>query len=321
MTLRAEVMGKVPIARMLPCYVVRTVRAHAAIGAMACALALSAGCESRTERAAPSLPIGMQRPKATNATATPPAIPFDTMTPRVIARAVTSWPHDTSAYTQGLLLTRGRLLESTGLEGQSQLREIDRRSGRVLHRTVLPASSFGEGIAVHGERLFQLTWQDERGFTYDATSLSPVDSFTYTGEGWGLTSDGRRLYLSDGSSRIRVLVPSTMTVEYTIEVKEAGRAVWMLNELEWIRGELWANIYQTSWIARIDPSTGVVLGWVDTSELLTSAERADVAARGGTANGIAYDSVSNRVLLTGKRWPTLFEVDLRKLASKIGQAP
>ncbi|MCC6243436.1 MAG: glutaminyl-peptide cyclotransferase [Gemmatimonadaceae bacterium] len=200
------------------------------------------------------------------------------------------------------------------MEGQSQLREIDRRSGRVLHRTVLPASSFGEGIAVHGERLFQLTWQDERGFTYDATSLSPVDSFTYTGEGWGLTSDGRRLYLSDGSSRIRMFVPSTMSVERTIEVKEAGRGVWMLNELEWIRGELWANIYQTSWIARIDPSTGVVLGWVDTSQLLTPTERADVAARGGTANGIAYDSVSNRVLLTGKRWPRIFETDLRKLA-------
>jgi glutamine cyclotransferase len=128
------------------------------------------------------------------------------------------------------------------------------------------------------------------------------------------------LYLSDGSSQIRVLNPGTMSVERTFEVREAGRAVWMLNELEWIQGELWANIYQTGWIARIDPKTGAIRGWIDTDQLLAPDERANVAARGGTANGIAYDSASNRVLLTGKRWPRLFEVELRKLTPKAATA-
>lgn len=199
---------------------------------LACVLVLVVGCESRSDRAAPSLPLGMQQPKTTNADVTPPAIPFDPTTPRVTASAVASWPHDTGAYTQGLVVTGGRLLEGTGLAGKSERREIDRRSGRVLHRTALRAFSFGEGIAVQGDRLFQLTWQDGRGFTYDAASLAPLDSFTYAGEGWGLASDGSRLYLSDGSSRIRVLVPGTMSVERILDVKESGRAVWMLNELE-----------------------------------------------------------------------------------------
>lgn len=291
----------------------------AKFGLLLCTMVVVGGCDAQPEPATPSLPLGMQQPKLTNANATPPAVPFDTLTPRVSASASVSWPHDTGAYTQGLIVAGGRLLEGTGLEGQSELREVDRRSGRVLHRSALPSSLFGEGIAVHGDRLYQLTWQGGRGFVYDVATLAPVDSFSYAGEGWGFASDGNRLYLSDGSSRIRVIDPSGMRVERTFEVKEAGRAVWMLNELEWIRGELWANVYQTTWIARIDPETGVVRGWVDTGQLLTLEQRADVSARGGTANGIAYDSVSDRVLLTGKRWPRLFEAELRKLAPK--QAP
>lgn len=287
-----------------------------------CVLVIAACGEGQPDRMhpIPSLPLGMQQPKTTNANAVPPAIPFDSATPRATARASASWPHDTGAYTQGLLVAGGRLLEGTGLEGRSELREVDRRSGRVRHRSVLDPSVFGEGIATLDNRLYQLTWQGGRGFTYDVGSLALVDSFTFAGEGWGLTGDGRRLYLSDGTSHIRVMSPRTMQVERTFEVREAGRAVWMLNELEWINGELWANIYQTSWIARIDPATGDVLGWVDVSRLLTPAEQTDVAARGGTANGIAYDSTTNRVLLTGKRWPRLFEVDLRRLMSPITPA-
>lgn len=216
----------------------------------------------------------------------------------------------------GLLVRRGRLLEGTGLEGRSDLREVDRKTGRILKRTNLASSLFGEGIAVHGDRIYRLTWLDGRGYIYDASTLSPVDSFSYAGEGWGITSDGTHLYQSDGSSKIRVLNPKGLAVVRTVEVKESGRPVWMLNELEWVDGELWANIYPTSWIARIDPSTGAVLGWIDTGKLLTSTESADVVARGGVANGIAYDRETKRILLTGKRWPRLFEVDLTMLAPK-----
>lgn len=259
----------------------------------------------------------MQPARSTNADATPPAIPYDLSTPRVTARAVNAWPHDTAAYTQGLLVWRGRLLEGTGLEGRSDLREIDRMTGRIVKRTNLAGSLFGEGIAIHGDRIYQLTWLGGRGYIYDVSTLSPVDSFSYAGEGWGITSDGAHLYQSDGSSKIRVLNPDGLVVERTIEVKESGRPVWMLNELEWVNGELWANIYPTSWIARIDPSSGAVLGWIDTGQLLTTAERADVVARGGVANGIAYDREAKRVMLTGKRWPRLFEIDLTTVAPNV----
>lgn len=248
------------------------------VAAFACVLAW--GCESQPEGSTPALPASMQPARSTNANATPPAIPFDSATPRVRAKAVATWPHDTGAYTQGLLVDGARLLEGTGLEGHSELREV------------------------------------QRGYIYGASTLAPLDSFSYTGEGWGLTSDGARLYLSDGSSRIRVLDPNGMVVERTFEVKEAGRPVWMLNELEWISGELWANIYQTGWIARIDPRTGAVLAWIDTSTLLTPGERADVATRGGTANGIAYDPATRRVLITGKRWPKLFELELASIGGR-----
>ena len=279
-------------------------------------LVLATGCDSHPQESAPALPASMQLAPSTNADATPPAVPYDPATPRVTASAANSWPHDTAAYTQGLLVWRGRLLEGTGLEGRSELREIDRKTGRTQKRTTLTRSLFGEGIAVHGDRVYQLTWLGGRGYIYDASTLSPVDSFSYAGEGWGLTSDGTHLYQSDGSSKIRVLNPNSLRVERMIEVKESGRPVWMLNELESIDGELWANIYPTSWIARIDPSTGAVLGWIDTSKLLTATESADVVARGGIANGIAYDREAKRTILTGKRWPRLFEVDLTVLAPK-----
>jgi glutamine cyclotransferase len=258
----------------------------------------------------PELPPGMQPLSRTQADARPPAIPFDATTPRVSPRVIQSWPHDTAAYTQGLAIYRGRLLESTGLVAKSEVREVDVATGSVRRRVALPANEFGEGITVVGDRLYQLTWRGGRGHVYDPATLTPIDSFVYTGEGWALATDGRILYMSDGTSRIRVVDPTGFRELRTIQVRERDSTVWMLNELEWVRGELWANVYQTNLIARIDPTTGRVVGWIDLGNLLTDAQRQDVARRGGVANGIAFDSVRNRLLVTGKLWPRLFEIDL-----------
>ncbi|HYW30075.1 MAG TPA: glutaminyl-peptide cyclotransferase [Gemmatimonas sp.] len=255
-----------------------------------------------------ALPPGMLPPPRTNADAAPPAVPFSAATPNMKLSATASWPHDTLAYTQGLVVTGTRLLESTGIEGRSDVREVQRTTGATVQRTPLPARQFGEGIALAGDRVYQLTWRGGQGHVYDAATLARVDSFTYSGEGWGLASDGTRLFLSDGTSRVRVIDPSGFRETRTINVTEAGRAVPMLNELEMVRGELWANVYQTDLIARIDTASGAVTGWVDVSGLLSVRERADVMRRGGVANGIAYDAKRGVLLLTGKLWPKLFEV-------------
>ena len=261
---------------------------------------------------APSLPPGMQPAAQSNANARPPAVPFDTTTPRIAARVIRSFPHDTAAYTQGLAFYRGHLLESTGRLALSDVREVELTTGRVRRRTALPATEFGEGIAVVGDRIYQLTWQGGRGHVYDAATLTPIDSFTYAAEGWGLATAGRTLYMSDGTSRIRVVDPAGFHEQRTIQVRERDSTVWMLNELEWVRGELWANVYETDLIARIDPGTGHIVGWIDVGNLLTATERADVARGGGVANGIAFDSVTNRVFVTGKLWPRLFEIAVRR---------
>jgi glutamine cyclotransferase len=249
------------------------------------------------------------RQQSTNADATPPAIPLSDATPLHVARAVKRWPHDTMAYTQGLLADGDQLLESTGIKGRSGVRDVDRATGRVLRQFDLESTQFGEGLAeLHG-RLYQLTWTSGKGIVYDARTLAPIDSFTYSGEGWGLASDGTWLYLSDGTSTIRVIDPTTFRVVRTIRVLEAESPVWMINELEWVRGELWANIYETDYIARIDPLTGNVLGWIDLNRVLSPGEQSHVKTRGGVANGIAYDSVSRRVFVTGKYWPYVVQLD------------
>lgn len=286
---------------------VRTIRVFA-LGALLIATASCGESDGVERRESPGILPGFAQ-QETNADATPPAIPFSKSTPRQIGRAIRRWPHDTNAYTQGLLVTDGRLIESTGLEGRSDLREVDRATGRVLRRTELAPKEFGEGIAVVGARLYQLTWKSGRGRTYDARTLAPIGSFSYDGEGWGLTSDGVLLYLSDGTSRVRVIDPSTYRVVRTLQVSEAGTAVYMLNELEWVRGELWANVYKTDFIARIDPTSGAVVGWVDLSRLLSATERARVTARDGVTNGIAFDSANSRLLVTGKYWPYLVQLD------------
>jgi glutaminyl-peptide cyclotransferase len=285
---------------------VRTLSIVAAL----CLAACSGDGDDRSAGRPPALPPGMQPSPRTNADARPPAVPFDTSTPRVSAHVIRSWPHDTAAYTQGLAIYRGHLLESTGRLAQSDVREVDITTGAVRRNVALAATEFGEGITVLGDRLYQLTWQGGRGHVYNANTLTSIDSFTYAGEGWGLATDGRVLYMSDGTSRIRVLDPTGFHALRTIQVREADSTVWMLNELEWVKGELWANVYQTDLIARIEPATGRITGWIDVGNLLTAAERQGVARRGGVANGIAFDSVRNRLFLTGKLWPRLFEVDV-----------
>ena len=286
-------------------------RLVAMAGALVAAMASCSGADdadARTDSARPAiLPAFVQQ--RNNAQASIPDVPFSRRTPRWIARATRRWPHDSLAYTQGLVARDSVLLESTGLEGHSDLRTVDRASGRMLQRALLPDSEFGEGIASIGNRVYQLTWQSGRGRVYDAHTLAVVDSFTYDGEGWGLATDDTLLYMTDGTSGVRVIDPNGFRVVRRIRVTEAGEGVHMLNELEWVRGELWANVYETSLVARIDPATGRVVGWVDLALLLPEAQRDRLKDRGGVANGIAYDRATDRVLVTGKYWPYLFQLD------------
>lgn len=291
------------------------------IAAAICLAACGGSASDSDANQPPPLPPGMQPAQQTNADARPPAIPFDTTTPRVSARVIRSLPHDTAAYTQGLAFYRGRLLESTGRLGQSDVREVDVTTGSARRRVALAGTEFGEGITVVRDRLYQLTWRGGRGHVYDPATLTPIDSFAYAGEGWGLATDGRVLYMSDGTSRIRVMDPAGFRELRTIHVRERDSTVWMLNELEWVRGELWANVYQTDLIARIDPATGRVVGWIDVGNLLTAAERQDVTKRGGVANGIAFDAASNRLVVTGKLWPRLFEIEAAGIQGSLRPRP
>ena len=220
---------------------------------------------------------------------------------------VNAWPHDPSAFTQGLVFYAGNLLESTGLTGESTLRAVELSTGRVQKRISLSSEYFGEGLAVIGTRAYQITWQNHQGFIYDARTFQREGEFTYDGEGWGLTSDGRWLILSDGTDQIRFLDPITFQIVRAIHVTAAGAPIVRINELEWIKGEIFANVWMTNAIVRIDPSTGAVRGIIDFSGLLPSDQR-----KPGTdvLNGIAYDSIGDRLLVTGKRWPKIFEVRL-----------
>jgi glutamine cyclotransferase len=240
-----------------------------------------------------------------------PSVPPTPASPAIVHytyEVVATWPHDPRAFTQGLLFYHGSLLESTGLYGQSSLREVDPKTGGVLKQLTVPAQFFAEGLTVIGNRAYQLTWRGGKGFVYDADTFRPEKEFAYEGEGWGLTTDGRWLILSDGSNRIRFLDPATFQVIRTIDVVADGKPVERLNELEWINGEIFANVWQTDEIMRIDPATGHVRGVIDFSGLLAVTDRGPDS---DVLNGIAYDAERDRLLVTGKRWPMLFEVRLK----------
>lgn len=225
---------------------------------------------------------------------------------------VHSWPHDPDAFTQGLVFRDGELLESTGLNGESTLREVDLDTGRVRRAVFVPPDYFAEGLAVIGTRAYQLTWQAHKGFIYDVSTFALEGEFAYTGDGWGLATDGKLLVLSDGTNQIRFLDPANFRVVRTIAVSAAGKPVERLNELEWIKGEIFANVWQTDQVVRIDPATGIVRGLVDLSGLLPADER---GPRTDVLNGIAYDAAHDRLFLTGKCWPKLFEVRLKAEAA------
>lgn len=222
------------------------------------------------------------------------------------------YPHDPDAFTQGLFYRDAVLYESTGLNGRSSIRKVALQTGQVLSRRDLPAVFFGEGIAPAGDRIISLTWSNGVGFVFDLATLTPVGTFSYQGEGWGLTSDGRSLYMSDGTPTIRVLDPDSFKELRRIQVTADSAPVARLNELEWVDGEIFANVWQTNRIARIDPTTGHVKGWIDLTGLHKLAGL--VSSPENVMNGIAWDSTNRRLFVTGKLWPKLFEIELTNRA-------
>jgi len=217
---------------------------------------------------------------------------------------VKSYPHDRQAFTQGLVYLDGFLYEGTGLHGQSGIRKVRLENGEVVQHRPLDKQYFGEGIAVWGRTIVQLTWQSEIGFVYDLASFEPVKTFGYTGEGWGLTHDGTRLIMSDGTPTLRFLDPGSFEETGRLTVRDGGVPVDDLNELEWVKGEIYANVWQRERLARINPKTGRVTGWVDLTGLLSPIERMGT----DVMNGIAYDEKGDRLFVTGKLWPRLFEI-------------
>jgi glutamine cyclotransferase len=220
-------------------------------------------------------------------------------------KLVRSYPHDSSAFTEGLFYLDGALYESTGLEGQSEIRKVALRTGKVLQRRVIERPYFGEGIVNWKDRLVSLTWRHGQGFVWKLADFTPVSGFRYDGEGWGMTQDGHSLIMSDGTAQIRFLDPDSLAEKRRITVRWNGRPIDRLNELEYVKGEIWANIWYDTKIARIDPATGTIIDWIDVAALRKAAGATDSEA---VANGIAYDAKADRIFITGKNWSKLFEI-------------
>ena len=222
-------------------------------------------------------------------------------------RVVAELPHSTSAYIQGLQWEGGLFYEGTGLNGRSELRVVNPATGEAVRSVSLERKYFGEGITLLGDRIYQLTWTAGKAFVYDKATLRRVGEFSYEGEGWGITTDGKSLYTSDGTDRIAVRNPQTFRVERTIEVRMAGRRVNMLNELEWIGGEIWANVYMTDQIVRIDPESGAVVGVVDLTGLQSPSDK---RWQDDVLNGIAYNPATKALFVTGKNWNKVYQIEL-----------
>lgn len=236
-------------------------------------------------------------------------VPVEAIAARIVAR----YPHDRTAFTQGLVWHDGALFESTGQPGVSDVRRVNLTDGKVLARARLPGQQFGEGLAVDGQQLVSLTWQDGIAHRWNAKTLKAVGSARYPGEGWGLASDGRSLILSDGTPTLRFLDPKTFRETRRVTITANGRPVHNLNELEMIDGKLWGNIWHRDYIVRIDPATGAVDGLVDLAPLRAELGPLDPEA---VLNGIAWDAAGKRLFVTGKWWPTLFEIALEPVGQE-----
>ncbi len=224
--------------------------------------------------------------------------------PRATYRIVRVYPHDRAAFTQGLEYHDGDLYEGTGLNGKSSIRKVKLDTGEVVQRHPVPAEYFGEGITIWKDELIELTWRAGVAFVYDRATFERKRTLTYAGEGWGLTHDDRSLIMSDGTSALRFLDPATFAERRRITVADGGVPIPSLNELEYVKGEIYANVWQTDLIARIDPGSGRVLGWIDLKGILSPAD----AMGADVMNGIAYDEAHDRLFVTGKLWPKLFEI-------------
>ena len=218
-----------------------------------------------------------------------------------------SYPHDQHAFTQGLVYLDGHLYESTGIKGQSTLREEDLETGRILRMQLVSDAYFAEGLTDWRDTLVQLTWQSHTALVYDRATFRLLRTFHYEGEGWGLTHDAKSLILSDGSARLRFFDPETFKELRSITVKDQGKPVTKLNELEYVHGEIYADVWYSDRIARVSPATGRVLGWIDLKGLMPQDQ---LSGDGAVLNGIAYDAQRDRLLVTGKLWPKIFEIKL-----------
>lgn len=244
--------------------------------------------------------------------------PAASVAPVLSYRVVESFPHDPRAYTQGLVYAGETLFESTGKYGASTLRQVELATGEVLRGVRLPDHFFAEGIAVWDDRLLVLTWKSRQALLYDRQTLDFREVFRYRGEGWGLTFDGHRLIMSDGTSRLRFMDPDTFRETGGVTVIDAGRKVKLLNELEYIEGSIYANVWQTDRIARIDPANGRVSAWIDLRGLWPHRERPN---RDAVLNGIAYDAAGKRLLVTGKYWPRVFHIAVVDPGATGGPSP
>ena len=234
-------------------------------------------------------------------TAAPEKIPVE------VAQIVKRFPHDPHAFTEGLFIDRGELFESTGEQGRSSVRQVDMASGKVLKSVAIPPPHFGEGIAPWQGQILSLTWQGRTGFRWNRKTLQKLGSFRYEGEGWALTSNGRELVMSDGTDTLRFIDPVKFTVKRTLKVSIQGKPLRMINELEWVDGQVFANIWMTDFAVKIDPVSGKVTGLIDLSALHRAA---GAYGEDQVANGIAWDARTRKLYFTGKEWPALFEVKL-----------
>ena len=242
----------------------------------------------------PSFPAQSSPPKAAR-------------TPEYTFKLVQVFPHDRSAFTQGLAYRDGFLYEGTGLKGQSSLRKVRLETGEVVKRVDLDPEFFGEGITLLNDEVVQLTWQSQTGFVYNLSDFHLLRQFSYSGEGWGLTSNGREIFMSDGTAEIRVLDPGTLAEKRRFKVHDGDTPIDQLNELEFVEGEIFANVWQTDRIARISPQSGKVVGWIDLKGLLSPVYHVEA---GAVLNGIAYDSNRKRLFVTGKLWPSVFQIQI-----------